>query len=75
MVRLASQYDLGLAAEIGETPNRNISLTNKLFTYLLAGVPILASDIDAHTQLASELGEAMSHFSEAKPGRTGARIG
>ncbi len=62
MVRLAAQYDLGLAAEIGETPNHNISLSNKLFTYLLAGVPIVASGIDAHIQLAAELGEAMRIF-------------
>jgi glycosyltransferase involved in cell wall biosynthesis len=48
MARLAAPYDLGLAGELGHTPNRRIALTNKLFTYLLAGLPIVASTIPAH---------------------------
>lgn len=62
MVRLAVTYDLGLAGEIGETPNRKIALTNKLFTYLLAGVPVLLSAIPAHQNIATELGIAASLY-------------
>lgn len=50
MLHLASQYDVGLVAETGETLNRRIALTNKQFTYLLAGVPSIMSDIPAHQQ-------------------------
>lgn len=56
MERLAAQYDIALVAETGATVNRRIALTNKVFTYLLAGVPPLMSDIAAHRGLAIEAG-------------------
>ena len=45
--KVASAFDIGIAAEIPYYENRNICLTNKIFTYLLAGNCILASDTDA----------------------------
>jgi hypothetical protein len=62
MERLAAAYDLGLVAETGGTPNRRIALTNKLFTYALAGIPMLLSDIPAHRQILAETGEAAMLF-------------
>lgn len=58
--RLGSVYDLGYVGERTDTPNRQIALTNKLFSYLIGGVPILATDIPAHRRLAPDLGEAIS---------------
>lgn len=43
MERLAAAYDLGLVAETANSRNREICLTNKLFSYVLAGVPALMS--------------------------------
>ncbi|HEX8461257.1 MAG TPA: glycosyltransferase, partial [Segetibacter sp.] len=43
----AARFDVGLATEIATPLNRNICLTNKIFTYLLAGNCILASDTKA----------------------------
>jgi len=63
MERLAAEYDVGLVGETGHTPNRRICLTNKQFTYLLAGLPVLFSDIPAHRQLANELGDATPLYS------------
>lgn len=59
MERLAAVYDLGLSAETGHTPNRRIALTNKLFTYLLAGLPVIASRIPSHVSFAAEAGSAV----------------
>ena len=59
MERLAAAYDLGLVAETGLTPNRRIALTNKLFSYALAGVPALISDIPAHRTYAEMAGAAV----------------
>lgn len=59
MERLAALHDLGLVGETGHTPNRRVALTNKLFSFLLAGVPALLSDIPAHRRIASELGSAV----------------
>lgn len=58
MTRLAAEFDLGLSTETGEPENRKLCLTNKLFTYLLAGVPIVLSETPAQRALAAELGEA-----------------
>jgi hypothetical protein len=67
MVRLAAQHDLGLVAETGSTPNHRIALANKLFTYALAGIPMLLSDIPAHRQILPEAGEAAKLFAVDDP--------
>jgi glycosyltransferase involved in cell wall biosynthesis len=59
MEQLASAYDVGFCGETGHTPNREIALTNKLFSFVLAGIPTLASAIPAHVALAGELGTAL----------------
>ena len=48
MVRLAAVHDVGLVGETGHTQNRRLALTNKQFTYFLAGIPALMTDIPAH---------------------------
>lgn len=58
MVRLAADYDIGLSLETDVSQNRRICLTNKIFTYLLAGVPVVMSDTPAQRLLAPELGAA-----------------
>lgn len=54
MERLASKFDLGLASEVGCSRNREICLSNKLFSFILAGLPPLLSDTLAQRQFASE---------------------
>jgi hypothetical protein len=58
MVRIAAGHDLGLALELTDPPNRAICLTNKAFTYLLAGIPTVFSRTPAQEWLAREVGEA-----------------
>lgn len=48
--KIAAYHDIGLAAEIPHCLNRDICLTNKIFTYLLAGNCILASDTSAQKE-------------------------
>ena len=60
MVRLAAAYDIGLSLETDVSENRRLCLTNKIFTYLLAGVPVMMSDTPAQSALAPELGVAAS---------------
>lgn len=66
--RLGAAFDLGLVSELGETHNRGIALTNKLFSYLLGGVPSLASDIPSHQRIAPHLGAAMTLFQTGEAG-------
>lgn len=58
MVLLAAPFDLGLAIEPGHNRNNDAALSNKIFTYLLAGVPILLSRTTAQCRLAPTLAAA-----------------
>ncbi len=44
---IAAKFDIGLASEMPLSVNRDICLTNKIFTYLLAGNCVLVSDTAA----------------------------
>ena len=43
--KIAAEHDIGLAGEISNFTNKELCLTNKIFTYLLAGNCVLASDM------------------------------
>ncbi|MGY3211668.1 glycosyltransferase [Mucilaginibacter sp. HD30] len=45
----AANFDIGIASETASTVNRDICLTNKIFTYLQCGLAIVASDTQAQT--------------------------
>ncbi len=74
MVRLAAGYDIGLSLETDVSENRRVCLTNKIFTYLLAGVPVLLSDTPAQDALAPELGVAAHVVSLADAGGIAAAL-
>ncbi|NUJ81636.1 hypothetical protein HUN39_16715 [Methylocystis sp. FS] len=56
MERLAAHYDLGLVAETAQTQNRAICLTNKIFSFLLAGLPPMISATPAQRAFARSCG-------------------
>lgn len=58
MVRLAARHDVGLALEQPVSRNREICVTNKLFTYLLAGVPAAASATPGQREVCAGLSGA-----------------
>src|SRR4029077_14322802 len=64
---LAAPYARGLSLETDVSENRRLCLTNKIFTYLLAGVPVLMSDTPAQRALAPDLGAAAALVSLADP--------
>ena len=66
MVRLASQYDVGLALEQPVSENREICLTNKLFVYLLAGNAIVATATRGQHPVIQEIGEAGLCYSPSR---------
>jgi glycosyltransferase involved in cell wall biosynthesis len=67
MERLAAAYDIGLVSETGHIENRRIALTNKLFSFVLAGIPVVASAIPAHRDLANALGAALALYDPDSP--------
>jgi glycosyltransferase involved in cell wall biosynthesis len=58
MVRLASRHQIGLALEPPVSDNNDMLWSNKVFTYLLAGLPVVLSRTTGQAQLASALGPA-----------------
>lgn len=67
MARLAAAYDLGLSLETETSESRRLCLTNKIFTYLLAGIPVMMSDTPAQSALAGDLAQAAAVVSIASP--------
>ncbi|HMP05975.1 MAG TPA: glycosyltransferase [Lacipirellulaceae bacterium] len=55
--------DVGLALETGQPLNRDLCLTNKILTYPLAGLAILATSTTAQRELAADFGEGMALYS------------
>lgn len=74
MVRLAADYDLGLSLETDISESRSYCLTNKIFTYLLAGIPMMLSDTPAQRALAADLGRAATVVSLAEPAAMAAAL-
>lgn len=49
LFEFASQFDIGMATETGVPFNRDICLTNKIFTYAQCGLALMLSDTQAQT--------------------------
>lgn len=62
MVRLAARHHIGLALEPPVSQNNDILWSNKVFTYLLAGLPVVLSRTTGQAQLSRELGDAATTY-------------
>ena len=51
--RLA-EHDIGFAGELSDCRSRALTITNKVFEYMRAGLAIVASDTDGHRELGSQ---------------------
>ena len=52
---IAASFDVGLALELPVSRNREICLSNKIFTYLLAGICIVASESEGQKRFFENL--------------------
>lgn len=62
MVKVASEFDIGLALEQDITINRDICLTNKMFTYFLAGNAIIATDTAGQREIKNSANRAIKFY-------------
>jgi glycosyltransferase involved in cell wall biosynthesis len=74
LVRLTAQHDVGLALEQPVTENRMLCLTNKLYTYLLAGLPVAASDTPGQRDAARDIPGAVGMYHAGRPDELAAAI-
>src|ERR1700722_7176972 len=58
MIRAAAEFDVGLASEQPVSSNRDVCLTNKIFTYLLAGNAIAATATTGQRPIVEGIGKA-----------------
>ena len=54
LIGFCSKFDIGLALEPGFSINNDIALSNKIFTYVQAGLAIIASDTTAQQQFINQ---------------------
>jgi glycosyltransferase involved in cell wall biosynthesis len=69
MVDLCRDYHVGLALELSEPLNRALCLTNKAFTYILAGLAVVFTDTPGQRGLATDLGQGAFLYSEGDVGK------
>jgi hypothetical protein len=74
MARLASTSDLGLSVEEGVPLNHDICLPNKIFIYLLGGIPQLLSNTTAQRVFAAEVSDAAILANLADAEKTAAQL-
>jgi glycosyltransferase involved in cell wall biosynthesis len=67
MVALASLADIGLALEPPVSRNNDILWSNKVFTYLLAGTPVVLSRTRGQSGLAAHFGDAAMAYAPGNP--------
>src|SRR3989338_6803737 len=67
LARFSAGWDVGLAAETSNDRNRQLVLSNKLFTYLLAGNAVAATSTSAQASIAATLGEAVWLYAPGDP--------
>jgi glycosyltransferase involved in cell wall biosynthesis len=67
MARLASRYDIGLALEPPVSTNNDILLSNKIFTYLLAGDAVLVTRTRGQSRLMPEIQAAAASCEPGNP--------
>jgi glycosyltransferase involved in cell wall biosynthesis len=57
MVQCTSEYEVGLSTEPGFSQNNRLALSNKAFTYILAGLAVIFTDTPGQRSLAIDMGE------------------
>lgn len=63
MIDMCRGYDIGLAVEPGFSLNNSVALSNKAFTYMLAGLAVVFTDTTGQRPLALDLGEGALLYS------------
>lgn len=62
-----AEHDIGLALESSDIPSRNLTITNKLFQYLQAGLAVVATDTAGQREVFSKFPEIGAMVAEKNP--------
>ena len=67
-------YDLGFAGELTHNKSRNLTITNKILHYFLAGLPVVASDTLGQLEICRQVPEATRVYAQRDPKSVAAAI-
>jgi glycosyltransferase involved in cell wall biosynthesis len=74
ILTLSSAHTLGPSLEKSTPRNRELCLTNKIFTCLLSGTPVLLTPTRAQQRLATDLGETALVVNFDRPADTAEKL-
>lgn len=67
LISRLAEHDIGLAGEIPYCGSRALTITNKMLQYILAGIPVLASDTAGQMEVAEIAKGAVFPFAAGEP--------
>jgi glycosyltransferase involved in cell wall biosynthesis len=62
-----AEHDIGFAGEQPESRSRNVTISNKIFHYMLGGLAIVASDTAGQREIAAETDDAIRLYRAGDP--------
>jgi glycosyltransferase involved in cell wall biosynthesis len=62
LIRTMGNFDIGLALERPDDPNYSLTITNKIYSYMLAGLPIIATETPGHLEALSVIPAASASY-------------
>ncbi len=69
-----AEHDIGLAAEMKNCRSRDLTVTNKILHYLLAGIAVVASDTAGQREVADQASGAVMIYPSGDPQALAARL-
>jgi glycosyltransferase involved in cell wall biosynthesis len=62
-----SEHDIGYCGELSDCLSRDLTITNKMFEYMRAGLALVASDTTGQSEVAAAVPDAVSLFRQRDP--------
>jgi len=69
-----AEHDVGFAGEMKFCRSRELTVTNKFFQYLLAGIAVVASDTDGQKEIAGKAPGAVHLYEGGRPASLAAQL-
>ncbi len=69
-----AEHDIGFAGEMKYCHNKELTISNKILQYLLAGLAVVASDTAGQTEVAEQAPHAVSLYRSGDPVELAARL-
>ena len=74
LLPLMQTYDIGFAGELAENRNKDLTVSNKLLHYFLAGIPAVCSDTQGQLEICRQVPAATRVYAQRDPASLAAAI-